>query len=130
MAVRKAMAWPTKFRLLVVHSDSRLCVDGINEWLPLWRADGWTRRGRPLENADLWQVMWRALQALSTAGFGVIFKHVPAHVGIYGNERADRLAKAAARRAHQAAARTDQQRQDQLVESLADSIVAAILARL
>ena len=43
MTVRKAMAWPTPFRVLVVWIDSRLCVDGINEWLPLWEADGWTR---------------------------------------------------------------------------------------
>ena len=32
-------------------------------------------------------------------------------------------------RAHLAAARTAQQREEQLIESLADSIVAAILAR-
>ena len=123
------MAWPTPFRVLVVWSDSRLCVDGINEWLPLWEADGWTRRGRPLENADLWRVMRRALQALSAAGFGIVVRHVPAHVGIYGNERADRLAKAAAKRAHMAAARTQEQRLEQQIESLADSIVAAIIAR-
>ena len=55
-------------------------MDGINEWLPLWEADGWTRRGRPLENADLWSVMRCALQALSTAGdFGIVVRHVPAY---------------------------------------------------
>ena len=45
------------------------------------------------------------------------------------HERADRLAKAAARRAHLAAARTVEQRQDQALEALADSIVAAIMSR-
>ena len=54
---------------------------------------------------------------------------MPAHVGVYGNEKADRLAKAAARRAHLAAARTDEQREDQALEALADSIIAAILNR-
>ena len=65
--------------------------------------------GNRLENADLWKVMRRALTALDSKNLCVQFKHTPAHVGIYGNEKADRLVKAAARRAHQAAARTDEQ---------------------
>ena len=85
--------------------------------------------GNRLENADLWKVMRRALTALDSKNLCVQFKHTPAHVGIYGNEKADRLAKAAARRAHQAAARTDEQRQEQALEALADSIVAAIMNR-
>ena len=129
LAVRKAMAWPKEFRLLVVHSDSRLCVDGINKWLPLWEADGWTRNGNRLENADLWRVMKRVLSALEKANLEVEFRYVPAHVGVYGNERADRLAKAAARRAHIAASRTVEQREEQLLDALADSIVAAIANR-
>ena len=53
LAVRKAMTWPTEFRRLVVFTDSQLCKDGIEKWMDLWEADGWTRRGRRLENADL-----------------------------------------------------------------------------
>ena len=67
--------------------------------------------------------------ALRQKDISIEFRHVPAHVGVYGNERADRLAKAANRRAHLAHDRTDEQREDQALNALADSIVAAILNR-
>ena len=127
--MRKSMAWPTELRCLVVHSDSQLCIDGITKWLPLWETDGWTRNGRNLQNADLWKVIKRALTAMEKSKISIKFKHVPAHVGVYGNERADRLAKAAARRAHLAASRTGEQREDQALEALADAIVDSILNR-
>ena len=98
--------------------------------MDLWEADGWTRMGNTLENADLWRVMRRVLTILKQkSNFQVRFRHVPAHVGICGNEKADRLAKAAAKRAHLAAARTQEQREDQALDAMAESIVAAILNR-
>ena len=66
---------------------------------------------------------------MATAKIDLEVRHISAHVGIYGNERADRLAKAAARRAHRAAARTVEQRQDQALDALTDSMIAAILNR-
>ena len=66
---------------------------------------------------------------MATAKIQIRVRHVPAHVDIYGNEKADRLAKAATRRAHLAATRTYEQRQDQALEALADSIIDAILNR-
>lgn len=54
---------------------------------------------------------------------------MPAHIGVYGNERADRLAKAAAKRSHLVTSRTEEQRQYQLLDALADFIVAAIANR-
>jgi len=53
LAIRKALSWETEFNRLVVHTDSMHCADGISKWRHRWRLDGWTRRGRPLKNADL-----------------------------------------------------------------------------
>ena len=44
--------------------------------------------------------------AMEEAGLNVEFRHVPAHVGNVGNEKADKLAKTALRRAHKNAPRT------------------------
>ena len=73
--------------------------------------------------------MKRALATLRQKDISIKFRHIPAHVGVYGNERADRLAKAARRRAHLAHDRTDEQREDQAFDSLADSVVLSILNR-
>ena len=86
------------------------------------------QNGHRLENADLLKVIKHVLSGVtSRPDFSVTFNYVPTHVGVYGNERADRLAKAAARRAHAAAARTSEQREEQALDALADSIVAAII---
>ena len=85
--------------------------------------------GHPLENADLWRVMRRALTALARAKIQIRVRHVSAHVDIYDNEKVDRLVKAAARRSHLAATRTEEQRQNQALYALADSIIDAILNR-
>ena len=86
-----------------------------------------TVSGKPLKNADLWRLVDRVLTATRTK-LQVSIHHVRAHVGIYGNEKADRLAKAAARRAITAATRTVEEMQELQLESMADAIVAAILA--
>ena len=109
---------------LVVLSDSKYCIDGI-ESMQKWSMDGWTRRGQLLRNADLWRVMQRALDAIKQADLQVEFRHVPAHVGIYGNEKADKLAKAALRRAHKNAQRTPQDLLDIALDRMADDIIAA-----
>ena len=110
---------------LVVHSDSKYCIDGINISMRKWSMDGWTRRGKLVSNADLWQVMQRTLKAMEEANLNVEFRHVPARVGIVGNEKADKLAKTALRRAHNNTPRTHHDLLELELDRIADEIVAA-----
>ena len=114
--------------MLTVFSDSKYVVDGVNIYMQRWKADDWTRSGASLRNADLWKLLDRTLSGVCQ-GIDIVVKHVPAHVGIYGNERVDRLAKAAMKRAHRNRIMTPEQRQDRLLEDMADDIVNAILAK-
>ena len=130
LAVRKAAAWPDDtIDHVIIHSDSLLCVNGINLWITTWKLNDWTRNGKPVKNIDLWKMLDRAVKTLQSK-LKVTIVHVPAHVGVYGNERADALARAAARRAVAARTLTAEQQQDQQIENDADDIVNAILAQL
>jgi ribonuclease HI len=76
-------------------TDSAYLKRGISEWLPRWKKQGWRRREGnqllPVANEDL----WRELDGL-TAIHRVRFHWLASHAGHAGNERADRLARAAA----------------------------------
>jgi ribonuclease HI len=76
---------------VTLHTDSEYVRQGITEWLPAWRRQGWRTGGRrPVQNQDLWQ-------ALATAAeeHRVEWRWVRGHAGDPLNERADRLARAA-----------------------------------
>jgi ribonuclease HI len=74
-----------------VYTDSQYVRRGISEWLPAWEARGWRTAGRkPVKNQDLWQRL-----AQLAAAHQIEWHWVPAHAGVPGNERVDRLANAA-----------------------------------
>jgi ribonuclease HI len=82
---------PCRVRLT---TDSNYVRQGITEWLPRWRANGWrTAARKPVKNADLWQRLERA-----AARHDVQWRWVRGHSGHAENERADRLATTAAGR--------------------------------
>ncbi len=71
-----------------VYTDSEYVRRGISEWLPEWKARGWrTAARRQVKNQDLWQ----QLDELSRR-HRIEWQWVPAHAGVPGNERVDRLA--------------------------------------
>jgi ribonuclease HI len=74
-----------------VFTDSQYVRRGITEWVAAWRARGWlTADRKPVKNQDLWQ----RLEELAAA-HKIEWHWVPAHVGVPGNERVDRLANQA-----------------------------------
>ena len=74
-----------------VFTDSQYVRRGITEWVAAWKARGWrTADRKPVKNLDLWQ----RLEELA-ARHEIDWRWVPAHAGVPGNERVDRLANQA-----------------------------------
>jgi ribonuclease HI len=76
---------------VTIHTDSRYVMDGLTQWLPKWKKNGWkTADKKPVKNEDL----WRELDALC-AKHELQWRWVKGHSGHPENERADELARRA-----------------------------------
>lgn len=75
-------------------TDSLYLEQGMTEWLPVWKAQGWKRRsGRrllPVKNEDLWRELDRLVGV-----HRVTFHWLEGHAGSPENERCDELARRA-----------------------------------
>ena len=90
-AVIRALAAIKKPSHVFVHTDSRYVMDGITQWLPRWKKNGWkTAEKKPVKNDDL----WRALE-VECGRHQISWRWVKGHSGHPENERADALARAA-----------------------------------
>ena len=73
---------------VILHTDSRYVMDGINDWLPNWKKRGWkTTARKPVKNQDLWQELDDAV-----GRHDIDWRWVKGHTGNAGNEMADELA--------------------------------------
>ena len=76
---------------VTLYTDSRYVMDGLNQWLPRWKANGWkTADKKPVKNYDLWMALDEVAQLHK-----VEWRWVRGHFGHVENERADALARAA-----------------------------------
>ena len=74
-----------------ITTDSRYLMDGIREWLPNWKRNGWrTAAKRPVKNVDLWRKLDKLVE-----GHKVTWNWVKGHSGHAENERVDGLANEA-----------------------------------
>jgi ribonuclease HI len=75
-----------------LHTDSRYVMNGIHDWMPRWKANGWkTAAKKPVANQDLWQQLDAAVERHT-----VNWHWVKGHAGNPLNERCDVLARSAA----------------------------------
>jgi ribonuclease HI len=89
-------------------TDSQYLQQGVELWLPRWRARGWrTADGKPVKNQDLWE---RLLAAV--APHRVEWRWTRGHAGHPENEEVDRLARAAALAAQRRRNRSAESRPD------------------
>lgn len=86
----QALKRPCKVRLV---TDSQYVINGATKWMAMWKNNGWktSNKKKPVENKDLWQSLDPLLQH-----HHVDFEWVKGHNGDPYNERADKLALAAA----------------------------------
>ena len=76
-------------RSVRLHTDSKYVMDGIEQWMPNWKRNGWrTANRKPVKNMELWQRLDAA-----TTDHDIEWRWVKGHAGHRENERADALAR-------------------------------------
>jgi ribonuclease HI len=82
----EALTRPCQVRLV---TDSRYVMQGIEDWMPRWIANGWkTSDKKPVKNQDLWQRL-----AAAKTPHSVRWEWVKGHNGHIENERVDEAAR-------------------------------------
>ena len=70
------------------YTDSEYLRKGITEWIDGWAASGWKKKGKPIQNVDLWQELWPLVKTHE-----IEWHWVKGHSGNEFNERVDKLAR-------------------------------------
>jgi len=91
IAAIKALEYLDNDCNVLIITDSKYLMQGIQEWLPDWKKRGWkTASKKPVKNKDLWQQLDKLAHKHK-----VEWRWVKGHTGNPGNERADMLANQA-----------------------------------
>ena len=79
---------------ITLYTDSRYVMDGVNEWMPNWKKNGWktTNKKSAVKNLELWQELDSLLSKHK-----IKWVWVKGHNGHPENERVDKLARDAAK---------------------------------
>ncbi|MET0329870.1 MAG: ribonuclease HI [Dyella sp.] len=89
MAAIGALEALTRPCQVLLTTDSRYVMQGIEQWVPKWRANGWrTADKKPVKNQDLWERL-----SAATLSHTVRWQWVRGHNGHIENERVDQAAR-------------------------------------
>ena len=73
-----------------VFSDSSYAINGITKWIRGWENNNWkTRAKEDVSHKELWQKLGGLVTERKEK---ITWTHLPGHVGVIGNERADEIA--------------------------------------
>ena len=89
-AVIQALKALTRDCEIVIHTDSRYVMDGVQSWLPNWKKNNWrtSNKKSAVKNIDLWQELDELL-----VKHKIRWIWVKGHNGHPENERVDKLAR-------------------------------------
>lgn len=73
---------------VVILCDSQYAIQCLTQWAEGWRKKGWKKSSGEIKNLSLIQEMYARYQPIKSA---VPILHVNGHVGLEGNELADRM---------------------------------------
>jgi ribonuclease HI len=82
-------------RTVQVRSDSSYGLNAVIKWAAGWKKRGWRKAGGEIKNLEIIQLLHALYLEIEEE---VNLQHVSAHVGIEGNELADRMAMLAVER--------------------------------
>ena len=92
LAVLDALSHLPRHPDLVLRTDSRYLIDGLEKWMAGWKRKGWrTASGGAVLNRDLWEQLDAARLP------GLALRHVRGHSGDPDNDRCDAIAVAFSR---------------------------------
>lgn len=75
---------------IIVYSDSKYLVDGINTWISGWERNGWkTANRQDVKNKDL----WKKLQNIILSFSDINFKWIKGHSANQKNNKCDKIAQ-------------------------------------
>lgn len=73
---------------ITIFTDSGYAIKGATKWIENWKKNGWqTKQKTDVMNSDLWQELDPFLSS-----HDIEWRQVGGHVGLPGNERADKIA--------------------------------------